>query len=49
MQHLPGRVMVADLLTKALPRAVFTTLVGLVVAYAAERQVVLPDAAVRRG
>ena len=34
MQHLPGRVMIADLLTKAVSRILYIQLLGLIDAYA---------------
>ena len=35
-KHLPGKVMIADLLTKAVARAVFHTLVALLNKFAAD-------------
>ena len=34
LQHLPGKVMVADLLTKAVARALFASLMDLIRQYA---------------
>ncbi len=34
MQHLPGKIMVADLLTKAVARALFASLMDLIRQYA---------------
>ena len=36
MQHLPGRVMIADLLTKAVSRILYIQLLGLIDAYASD-------------
>ena len=43
LSHLPGRAIIADILTKSLPRATFVKLLGMVDNYSVLEQATLVD------